>query len=236
MSYLDINSGQVVANAAEHERASFMKRTYLHTGGAIVAYALVTAMIIMSGVATQFMQLLGTSSMSWLIVLGAYMFASSVANKWAHSNISREKQYMGLALYIVAFAVITSPAMLMASARGMAVFQPAILITAALVGGLTFTAFSTKINFSFMGRALTILGFVAMGTIVAAVLFNFQLGVWFMGAMVLLLAGSVLYTTSNIIHEYHPDQHVAASLALFSSVGTLFYYVVQLVMSFTNSD
>ena len=75
-----------------------------------------------------------------------------------------------------------------------------------------------------------------MGVIVAAILFGFSLGLWFSGAMILFAAASVLYSTSNIIHEYHTDQHVAASLSLFSSVGLLFWYVIQFLMAFTGND
>ena len=79
-------------------------------------------------------------------------------------------------------------------------------------------------------------GFVAMGLIVASMLFGFSLGLWFSGAMILFAAGSVLYSTSNIIHEFHTDQHVAASLSLFSSVGLLFWYILQFMMSMGGDD
>ena len=32
MGYLDAGSGQIVANAAEDERANFIKRSYVHLG------------------------------------------------------------------------------------------------------------------------------------------------------------------------------------------------------------
>ena len=82
-----------------------------------------------------------------------------------------------------------------------------------------------------MGRFLMIGGFIAMGLILASILFGFSLGLWFSGAMILFAAGSVLYSTSNIIHEYHTEQHVAAALSLFSSVGLLFWYILQFMMS-----
>jgi FtsH-binding integral membrane protein len=232
MSYLDAGSGQIVANAAETERAAFIKRTYLHLGGAIAAFAIIEALLIKSGVAASFMHLLSGSKWSWLIVLGAFMGISMLANSWAHNGLSREKQYMGLGLYTIAEAVIFMPLIYMALARADDVLLHASVITVALVAGLTFTAFSTKINFSFMGRFLMIGGFVAMGVIVAAIIFGFSLGLWFSGAMILFAAGSVLYSTSNIIHEYHTDQHVAASLSLFASVGLLFWYVLQFMMAF----
>ncbi|MEE9446180.1 MAG: permease, partial [Cocleimonas sp.] len=99
MSQLDIGSGQIVANAAENERASFIKRTYVHLAGAIAVFAVVETALLQSGVADSFMSMLAGSSWSWLIVMGAFMLVSTVANNWAHSNISREKQYMGLGLF-----------------------------------------------------------------------------------------------------------------------------------------
>ncbi len=236
MSHLDISTGQIVANAAETERANFIKRTYVHLAGAIAAFAVIETLLIQSGVATSFMGLLSGSKWSWLIVLGAFMLVSTVANNWAHSAISREKQYMGLGLFVIAEAIIFMPLIYMAVARAPDVLQNAVVVTAALVGGLTFTAFSTKINFSFMGRFLMIGGFIAMGLILASILFGFSLGLWFSGAMILFAAASVLYSTSNIIHEYHTEQHVAASLSLFSSVGLLFWYILQFMLSMAGED
>ena len=236
MSFLDASTGQIVANAAESERAAFIKRCYLHLGGAIAAYAVVVTLFLQTGIANAFMGLLSGTPWAWLLVMGAYMGVSVLADNWARSGVSRERQYMGLGLYIVAFAFISTLPITRAIMMDPSILTNAALITAALVGGLTFTAFSTKINFSFMGRFLMIGGFVAMGVIVAAILFGFSLGLWFSGAMILFAAGSVLYSTSNIIHEYHTDQHVAASLSLFSSVGLLFWYVLQFLMAFTSGD
>ena len=236
MSFLDAGTGQIVANAAESERAAFIKRTYLHLGGAIAAYAVVVSLFIASGVANAFMGVLSGTPWLWFVVLAAYMGVSMLADNWAHSGVSRERQYMGLGLYIVAFGFLSTIPIARALSMDGNILLHAAGITAALGGGLTFTAFSTKINFSFMGRFLTIGGFVAIGIIVAGMIFGFSLGLWFMGAMIIFAAASVLYSTSNIIHEYHTDQHVAASLSLFSSVGLLFWYVIQFLMAFTSGD
>lgn len=233
MSHLDVGTGRIVANAAESERANFIKKSYMHLAGAIGAFAIIETLLLKSGVADSFVGMLAGSKWSWLIVLGAFMLVSTVANNWAHSGVSREKQYMGLGLFVIAEAIIFMPLIYMALMRDPSgsLLQNAAVVTAALVGGLTFTAFSTKINFSFMGRFLMIGGFIAMGIIVAAIIFGFSLGLWFSGAMILFAAGSVLYSTSNIIHEYHTEQYVAASLSLFSSVGLLFWYILQFMMS-----
>ena len=83
-----------------------------------------------------------------------------------------------------------------------------------------------------MGSFLSIGGFIALGFIVCSMVFGFSLGLIFSSIMVLFAAGSVLYTTSNILHQYRTDQHVAASLSLFASVALLFFYILQVLMSF----
>jgi FtsH-binding integral membrane protein len=70
-----------------------------------------------------------------------------------------------------------------------------------------------------------------MGTIIAGILFGFNLGLWFSAGMILLAAGSILYQTSNLVHKYHTDQYVAAALGLFASLMLLFWYILRLVMS-----
>ncbi len=236
MSQLDINTGQIVANAPESERSAFIRKTYLHLGGAIAAFAVLEYFLIQSGVAQQFLGMLSGSKFSWLLVLGAFMLVSYVANNWAHSAISREKQYMGLGLFVVAEAIIFMPLIFMAQRYAPDILGQAAMVTAALVGGLTFTAFTSKVNFSFLGRGLAIGGFIALGVIVAAIVFGFSLGTWFSGAMIVFAAASVLYSTSNIIHEYNTEQHVAAALSLFSSVGLLFWYILQFMMSMAGED
>ena len=49
-------------------------------------------------------------------------------------------------------------------------------------------------------------------------------------AVVVLISGFILYDTSNVLHHYRTDQHVAAALALFSSIAILFWYVLQIIM------
>ena len=63
-----------------------------------------------------------------------------------------------------------------------------------------------------------------------------NLGTGFMMLMVLFAAGAILYDTSNVLHHYRTEQYVAASLALFASVGILFWYILQIVISLSGRD
>jgi FtsH-binding integral membrane protein len=62
-------------------------------------------------------------------------------------------------------------------------------------------------------------------------IFGMHLGIWFVWGMIVLASGYILYYTSNVMHHYRTDQHVAAALALFASVALLFWYVIQIFMN-----
>jgi FtsH-binding integral membrane protein len=62
------------------------------------------------------------------------------------------------------------------------------------------------------------------------------LGLFFSAAMIALACGYIMYDTSNVVHHYHTDQHVAASLALFASLVLLFWYVLRIAMMFASDD
>lgn len=227
-----------VAQSPADARSEFYQKTYLHLAGAIGVFVLLElALFSIPGIEAKVFGML-SGGMSWLVVLALFMGASWIANKWATSDTSRGMQYAGLGLYIVAEALIFLPLLLMAayySGQGNLIGQAGI-ITGALFAGLTFVAFTTKKDFSFLGGMLKIGFFVAMGLIVASIFMGFDLGIWFSAAMVLFAAGSILHQTSNIIHHYRPDQYVAASLGLFASVALLFWYVLQILMSLANND
>jgi FtsH-binding integral membrane protein len=74
-------------------------------------------------------------------------------------------------------------------------------------------------------------GMVALGAIICSLIFGFSLGIVFSSTMLLFAGGSILYTTSSIIHEYRTDQYVAASLALFAGVMLLLWYVIRILLA-----
>jgi FtsH-binding integral membrane protein len=71
----------------------------------------------------------------------------------------------------------------------------------------------------------------AFALIAASVLFGFNLGIFFVVAMIVAACGYILYYTSQIMYRFRTDQYVAAALALFASVALLFWYVLQIFMS-----
>jgi FtsH-binding integral membrane protein len=226
------NPFTVASEASASDRATFIRKTYLHLAGAILAFIGLESYFLNASWAPELVQTMMGGQISWLIVLGAFMGVSWIADKWARSNASPGKQYLGLGLFIVAEAIIFLPLLFIAIYYSSPdVIPMAGIITGLLFAGLTATAFITRKDFSFMKGILTIGGFVAMGVIVCSMIFGFNLGLFFSGAMVLFAGGSILYTTSNIIHHYRTDQHVAAALSLFSGVMLLLWYVIRILMA-----
>ena len=229
---------QTVADASVDERSSFLVRTYLHLVGAIFAFVAIEAVLVVTGIAQMILETVATSRFAWLLLLGGFMGVSYIADKWARSDTSKPMQYAGLLTYTVIEAVIFAPLILLAmyvatqeSGDPFAILAKGGLITVVLFAGLTGVVLLTRKDFSFMRSFIMFGSFAALIMIVVSAIFGFQLGLWFMWGMVMLAAGSILYNTSNVLHHYRTDQHVAAALNLFASFALLLYYVLMILSS-----
>ncbi|MEM8873888.1 MAG: Bax inhibitor-1 family protein [Planctomycetota bacterium] len=231
--------GTLAYAAPEATRGSFIRKTYLHLLGAVLALAAIDTAILTLVPAETLNAIFGTvlgGQWGWLIVLGAFMLVSWIAESMARSATSIGIQYAGLSLYVVAQAVILVPLLWIATtvpAFDGILFQ-ALVITVVMFGSLTAFVMLTGYNFGFLRGILMIVGIGAMIGIIGSIAFGFTLGLWFTVLMIAFACGSILYQTSAVMHDYRIGQHVAASLALFAAVALLFWYVLRLLMSLRN--
>ncbi len=236
-----IELGPPVSATGVEERAKFIERTYLHLAGAILGFVGIEFVLLSSEAVTSVVAntlFSETSSRyTWLVVLGAFMAVSYVADKWARSATSLPLQYAGLSLYVIAEALIFVPLLMIAQAfsgpENPIIFTAGVS-TMAIFAALTGIVLYTKKDFSWMRGALGIVGLSAAGLIVASIVFGFSLGIFFTVLMIAFAACYILYDTSNVLHHYRTDQYVAASLKLFASVALLFWYVIRFFMQFRN--
>jgi FtsH-binding integral membrane protein len=226
-----------VATVGVSDRVAFLRRTYAHLGVALIAFAAIAGgmMRFMPETSFKFSRWALTGRWNWFLVLALFMIVGYVAERLARSETSRGLQYVGLGVATVAQGVILQPLLwklwLLFPSTAVSILSQAIIVTLAIFVGLTLTVFVTKKDFSFMRGVLVVCTFAALGVILASLAFGFSLGAVFCGAMILLMAGYILYQTSIIMRDFPPTAHVAASLMLFSTIATLFWYVLQLIMS-----
>ncbi len=228
----------VAARAASSDRATFIRRTYAHLAGAILAFMGVEALllnVLTNEQQAHILRLMG--GYGWLVVMLAFMGASWLAQTWAQSDSSPGMQYLGLGLYVLAEAVIFLPLLIIATHFvDKTVIPTAGILTLAVFGGLTLSVFVTKKDYSSLRPILCVGSLIALGVIVGGILLGFNLGLFFSFAMVALMSGYILYYTSQVMLHYRTDQHVAAALALFAAVATLFWYILRIVMAVSSRD
>lgn len=220
-------------SVSDIERVAFYKKTYAHVAGGVLVFILFEYLLLQSETIVSFM-LSMVDGYKWLLLLGGFMFIANYAESIALKTADKNKQYLAFGVYILAEAFIFVPLIYIAAFymdSGPELLNQAAIVTLALFTGLSAVVFLTKKDFSFLRTGLTIGFFIAIGLIVAGMLFGFNLGLWFSVAMCLLAGGSILYQTSNLVNKYTTDDYIPAALGLFASLMLLFWYVLSIFMS-----
>ncbi len=246
-----------VATLGVSDRVAFLRKTYAHLGIALLAFAGICGALLKFApeVSWKFSTMFGTSMFGMLGMMVLMMVTLGAANWMVQHNSSRGIQYGGLALGVGAYAFLFQPifwvlmmkfskysagdvAMIKAghavpvmNGAAVEILTQAIVISLAIFIGLTLVVFISKKDFSFLRGILMIGSFAAIGIIFAAILFGFSLGGLFAGFMILLMAGYILMQTSAIMKDFPPTMYVAAAMMLFSTIVTLFFYVLRILMS-----
>lgn len=218
------------------ERAAFIRRTYAHLAGAVLAFAALEFALFRVIDVEQVLPLLFRTPLTALIMLAAFIGVGFLARMWAYSDTSPAVQYLGLALYVVFQAVFFMPILWLANNYfpGQHLIETAGILTLCVFGGLTASVFITRKDYSHLGPILCMASFIMLGVLIAAVFFPILsggvMGLVVSFAMVAIMSGYILYDTSNVMHHFRTHQHVAAALELFADVALLFWYILRILM------
>ncbi len=226
-------SKALLNTATDMERVAFYKKTYAHVAIGVLVFIIFEYLLLQSEAIVTF-ALSMTQGVKWLLMLGGFMLITTYAERMALKTPDKNKQYLAYGLYILAEAFIFVPLIFIAAVytdSGPEILYQASIVTLALFTGLSAVVFLTKKDFSFLKTGLTIGFFIAIGLIIAGMLFGFNLGLWFSVAMCLLAGGSILYQTSNLVNKYTSDDYIPAALGLFASLMLLFWYVLSIFLS-----
>jgi FtsH-binding integral membrane protein len=226
-------------DAADAARGAFLRRTYAHLAGGVAVVVGIVFYMFRSGLVDElFVPFLVEQPYGWLGFFGGYMLASWIAHKMAFSGASPALQYFALGLYATAAAVFLSPILWFAQNYypEANLIRTAGLITGLTFGGLTGFVLVSGKDFTFLRGVLGVLSSAAVGLMICSWIFGFTLGVVFVVAMIALMCCTIVYQTSAIQKQFPVNMHVAAALVLLSSVVTLFYYVIHLLMILQGRD
>jgi FtsH-binding integral membrane protein len=205
---------------------------YQHLLAAVVAFVAFEALLINLGIAREIYELVSGGGGRWLIVLGGFMVVNWLATNAAHDILNPSRQYAGLFGMAAGEALIFAPFLhyvFEVEGGGTTTVLAAAVITAIGFAGLSVVALVTRADLSFLRPLLLWTGVCALVLIVGALLFGFELGVWFSVAMIALAGGSILYQTQTIMRRYPAEAYVGAAVQLFASVMLLFWYVLRLL-------
>jgi hypothetical protein len=205
---------------------------YQHLLAAVVAFVAFEALLINLGIAREIYELVSGGGGRWLIVLGGFMVVNWLATNAAHDILNPSRQYAGLFGMAAGEALIFAPFLhyvFEVEGGGTTTVLAAAVITAIGFAGLSVVALVTRADLSFLRPILLWTGVCALVLIIGALLFGFELGVWFSVAMIALAGGSILYQTQTIMRRYPAEAYVGAAVQLFASVMLLFWYVLRLL-------
>ncbi len=222
----------LIRDLSEIDRVSFYKKTYSHVAGGVLFFVLFEYLFLQSDAIVNF-ALSMLQGYRWLLMLGGFMLITNYAEGVALKSADKNKQYLAYGIYIIAEAFIFVPLIYIGlmNVNGGELLNQAAIVTLSLFTGLSAVVFLTKKDFSFLRTGLTIGFFIAIGLIVAGMLFGFDLGLWFSVGMCLLAGGAILYQTSNLVNKYGVEDYIPAAIGLFASLMLLFWYVLRIFMS-----
>lgn len=232
MSYTASPQAPVVT-LPEENRVAFMIKVYQHIGLAIAAFIGIEIVLFASGVAEKIYDVVSAGGGAvWLLVLGAFMLGSWMAAQATADLSNPGRQYAGLFGQSALYSLIFAPFLYYVfTVEGGGDVWAAAGITGIGFAALSAVAWTTRRDLSFL-RPLIMWGVAAaLVLIVGAVIFGADLGTWFSVGMVALMGASILYSTQQIMRRYPEEAYVAGAVQLFSSLMTMFWYVLRIFSS-----
>ena len=232
MAYAQSTTQYIPAsNSDEATRSAFLIRVYQHVALAVLAFVAFEAVLFVTGIADLILDTFGGSNLLWLLLIGMMWMGGTLSANAAMRIDNPTIQYAGLFGQAAIYAVVFAPLLRIVSnsADGTNILLQAAVISLVGFAGLTLISMTTSKDLSFVRPLIMWGGFAALGLIVAGMIFGFQLGVWFSVGMIALSGVSILYQTQTVVRQFPAWAHVAAALGLFSSLMTMFYYIVRLL-------
>ena len=229
--------GYFVAVAEEGPaiRAAFLTRVYQWFFVGILVQAVTAAagyFVITGMIASDPQMASGIFRFGWIGAIIVWMISSRIFGKMLLDPATEKVALFGNSIVFgVVLSFMTTLAYMIA---GPGIILSALILTVIVFGALTAYVMLTKTDFSFLRGALVAGGAIALGLVVMSLMSGalgwglFGGDIWgyvIPGFFILLMAGSILYTTSEVLHRFPEDRHVAAA-GMLATITVLLLLVV----------
>lgn len=184
-------------------------------------YILLSMTLFFSAVMAGVSMVFEVPRLHWLltlaIVIGMFFAISKLRNSvWGLVGVFALTGFMGLMLGPMLNMYLTT------FSNGAELIMMAFGTTAAVFLGLSGYALTTRKDFSFMGGFLVVGLVVAIVGMLAAMFFSIPgLQLAISAVVVLLMAGFILYDTSQMVHGYQ-DNYIMMTVALYLDIYNMF--------------
>lgn len=220
------SQAQSVAQASAEAQLDFIRKTYVFFLAGILCALVVGTMTLQIGSLQVLSQTLWNSSP--LIVLALLLGGSFGAQA-----ISRVEglNLIGLFGFTALIGFLFGPILAMYDRSAPGIVSQAAVMSAVVFGSLTAYVFVTRKNFQFIGGFLFV-GMVSLivGSVINMLwLKNWDFSYWLAWGSLVISSGFVLYTTSNMLHEYRSNEYVSAALSLFISFFNIFMSILRIL-------
>jgi FtsH-binding integral membrane protein len=246
----DLYNAQVapVSQGTVSERLTFLKRVYSWMTGALVVCGLSAAISIKSGITENILRSSNMGFGFWILIIVGMALTTAMAHAGRHKQglnvifFAAFAAFFGFVLStLVLVAMVITAAdpgyALQAGAYDLTLVYQALGATISVFVGLTYVAFTTKKDLSFMRGMLTAATIGLLVMILMSFLFNstgFHLIITGFG--ILLFSGYILYDTQNVMKKYPANEHVAGAITLFTDFFMLFWYILSFLIQMTGRD
>jgi FtsH-binding integral membrane protein len=199
-------------------------------------YSILTVQLLLTGFISSFMIMHVPTQMyvlthAWPVTLSIVSSLVLIVALMCMKDKEPENMYLlGAFTFVEAFLVGSVTTAYCATGQRGIVLE-AVFLTGAIFIGLTLFTFQSKIDFSFLGAALS----MGLGALILwgffALIFGIQTGYVYALLGCIIFSGYILFDTWLIMDRLSPHEHVLAAIMLYLDIVNLFLYLLQLLSS-----
>lgn len=237
-NYHDVESGAAVATVVKEAtvlenlgwdpetRRLFIRRVYSILAVQLLLTGGVSAFMIMHA-PTQLYVLTHAWPVTLSIVLSFVLIVALMCMK----DKEPENMYLLGAFTLVEAFLVGSVTTAYCASGQRGIVLEALFLTGVIFIGLTMFTFQSKIDFSFLGAALS----MGLGALILwgffAMIFGIKTGYVYALLGCIIFSGYILFDTWLIMDRLSPHEHVLAAIMLYLDIVNLFLYLLQLLSS-----